>query len=146
MEGAQPFHPAFDCHGMFAKSPQDIAQLTRALLNSPEALGITSGLWAGLKVGFLDPTLMLLGPGEVKPNESYPRQYVCHPCSSPSGFQFTDLAKQIAASDAINRIRAAGGDVVTNVHLTSVEEIAKLPNGVDFDVIACQSYLRPQWP
>ena len=38
---------------------------------------------------------------------------------------------------AVAKIRAAGGEVVENIHISSIEELAAMKDGVDFDALSC---------
>ncbi|KAK2783760.1 hypothetical protein FQN52_009504 [Onygenales sp. PD_12] len=120
LDGCQPFHPAYDCYGILAKTPADIAVVSSIILGKSDL--ISSGDWKNLRIGFINPELWLLGAGDVKPNADYQKQY--------------DTAMQ----NVIKTLESAGARVVQSIELVTVEQLAKEEDGVDFDVIAFDNW------
>jgi hypothetical protein len=84
LDGCQPFHPAYDCHGILAKTPEDIAVVTSIILGKRDLIS-SGGHWKDLRIGFINPEPWLLGAGDVKPNADYRRQFFSLAGSSLKG-------------------------------------------------------------
>ncbi|KAK3345811.1 amidase signature domain-containing protein [Lasiosphaeria hispida] len=110
--GLQPGAPEFDCVGPFAKTTTDIATLSAIMQrhNAGKYLPLT-GSWAGLKLGFVDPTLWRSYPSAIEPTNGF--------------FEQTDSA-MFAAQE---KIQSLGGKVVKSIPLASFDDItAAMPD------------------
>jgi amidase len=76
MAGTLPFHPDFDSFGLFAKSPTDLAYMLEVFSPNSAVSAAENRSWENLRIGFLDPNILLLGPGDIKPNENFDRETV----------------------------------------------------------------------
>ena len=76
MEESLPFHPDFDCHGLLAKTTEDIAAMLSVMLGGRDVSGSLNSSWVGMRVGFVDPVIWQMGPSEIKPNEDFSQQSV----------------------------------------------------------------------
>ena len=76
LSGSMPFHPAFDCHGLFAKTPRDLADLAGILLDGYDSTSTLATSWKSIRLGIVNPDAWRLGDTDVKPNEDFQRQSV----------------------------------------------------------------------
>ncbi len=110
--GLQPGAPEFDCVGPFARTTTDVATLSATMQrHDPGKYLPLSGSWAGLKLGFVDPTLWRSYPSAIEPTDGF--------------FEQTDSAM----SAAQEKIESLGGKVVRSIPLASFDEItAAMPD------------------
>ncbi|KAK1832513.1 amidase signature domain-containing protein [Podospora conica] len=106
-EGTAPWSALTDSIGAMARTPGDLANVM-AVLTGRTKLGadfVRTETWAGLRVGFVDPTLWNFVP------------FICDP-------DYVLIEQQHRAlSKAVDVIYANGGRVQENVPLTSMDEL-----------------------
>ncbi len=95
--GIQPISPAFDSVGGLAKTPEDLANIMRILLERTDCPSYLEGSWKDLRVGFVDPSLWQPADFVVEPNESFRKQTV----------RFVPNSRQFCANQ--NAVRCHGG-------------------------------------
>ena len=74
--GISGISPAFDSLGAMAKSTVDLSAVLEVLMESPNLLKSQTGTWAGLNIGFVDPSLWQPADFVVEPNEGFRKQTV----------------------------------------------------------------------
>ncbi|KAK0612445.1 amidase signature domain-containing protein [Bombardia bombarda] len=100
--GVLPYTRPSDALGAMTKSPEDSALMLNVLLEQNDFTKFLGRSFKGLKIGFLDPVEWASGPGAVKPNKDYNKQYI-------SEF-----------SAALDKIEAAGAIMTRNISLRRV--------------------------
>ncbi|KAK3331558.1 amidase signature domain-containing protein [Apodospora peruviana] len=100
--GVLPYNGLSDSLGPMTKSPEDAAHVLNILLGRNDLTQFLGRSFAGMNIGFLDPTEWASGPAAVKPNESFAKQYI-------SEFDA-----------AVGKIEAAGATVTRKVKLRRI--------------------------
>ena len=67
--GVQGVSPAFDCLGVLAKSPRDVANLFSVLQEGKNFSASLKSSWQGLRVGVVDPAKWTVAGFAVGPRE-----------------------------------------------------------------------------
>ncbi|UZP40253.1 hypothetical protein NXS19_008069 [Fusarium pseudograminearum] len=118
LEGAMPVNSNYDTHGGMAKSPSDLAHLLEVMTGRPGLGADLPNTWKGVKVGYLDFKEWRLTANEMEESEAF------------------DDEVFPAFAQALDTIKANGAEVKGPLKLLTVEDIAEMPNGADFDSIA----------
>ncbi|KAM0186995.1 hypothetical protein ACHAPI_011423 [Fusarium lateritium] len=118
LEGAMPVNSNYDTHGGMSKSPADLAHLLEIMTGLPGLSADLPNTWKGINVGYLDFKEWRLTSNETEESEDFDNEVFP------------------AFEQAITTIKANGAGVMGPLKLLTVEEIAEMPNGADFDSIA----------
>ncbi|QPC71981.1 hypothetical protein HYE68_002733 [Fusarium pseudograminearum] len=124
LEGAMPVNSNYDTHGGMAKSPSDLAHLLEVMTGRPGLGADLPNTWKGVKVGYLDFKEWRLTANEMEESEAFDDEVIAHEIKFP------------AFAQALATIKANGAEVKGPLKLLTVEDIAEMPNGADFDSIA----------
>jgi amidase len=129
-DGAMPVCMAFDGHGAMSRTPRDLSDIMGILMGGRDFSSFLRWSWKGLRIGFVDPDVWRPS-WFVDPHEGFRRQTVSPPFLDRS---ITESIPQDAETEEAKRkIRAAGAQVVENVPLITLAELAKVEEGLEVD-------------